>query len=399
MKEPLSPIEHNEVELPLISIVLPCLNESETLEICIKKSFQSIKKLGISGEVIVSDNGSTDNSKEIAIKNGARLIEVKAKGYGAALLAGFKFAKGKFIFMADADDSYALDKLEPFYEALMGGADFVMGDRFAGGIEKDAMPFLHKYLGNPVLSWIARKFFGGKIRDYHCGLRAFNREKILSLDLRSSGMEFASELVVKAQLHNLKIAQVPTTLKKDGRSRPPHLKTWSDGFRHLRFLLSYSPRWLFLYPGLFVLIPSCLLFARLSIGPFSLLGVTFATATLIYVSCLLIVSFQIIWFSILAKASSISKGLLPTDKSWTKIITSVTHFRVTILGILLLLLGCALSIMYLKKWETAQFGPMDTDLGVRQSLFAVINLAVGIQIIFGQMLLSIISIKGKENSD
>jgi glycosyltransferase involved in cell wall biosynthesis len=154
---------------------------------------------------VVVDNGSTDNSKEIALQNGAMLVEVKIKGYGAALHTGFKFAKGKFIFMADADDSYALDRLEPFYEALMGGADFVIGDRFAGGIEKDAMPFLHKYLGNPVLSWIARKFFGGKIRDYHCGLRAFDREKILSLDLRSSGMEFASELVVKAQLHNLKI--------------------------------------------------------------------------------------------------------------------------------------------------------------------------------------------------
>jgi glycosyltransferase involved in cell wall biosynthesis len=393
------PTGHNREEMPLISIVLPCLNESETLEICIRKSFQSISQLGISGEVIVSDNGSTDNSKEIALRNGARLVEVKTKGYGAALHSGFKFARGKFVIMADADDSYALDRLEPFYEALMEGADFVIGNRFAGGIEKDAMPFLHKYLGNPVLSWIARKFFGGNIRDYHCGLRAFNKEKVLNLDLRSPGMEFASELIVKAQLHDLKIVQVPTTLKKDGRSRPPHLKTWSDGFRHLRFLLSYSPRWLFLYPGLLVLIPSCLFFLRLSIGSFTIFGVTFATATLIYVSCLLIVSFQIIWFSILAKASSISKGLLPTDKSWTRIINFVMHLRMTLLGVILLSVGCALSVMYLKKWETEQFGPMDTNLGVRQSLFAVINLAVGAQIIFGQVLVSIISIKGKENSD
>ena len=380
---------------PILSIVLPCLNESETLEICIQKSLKSIADIGILGEVVVSDNGSTDNSKEIAVKSGARVIQVASKGYGAALLAGIKSAKGKYVVMADADDSYALDTLESFYERLVKGADLVIGNRFAGGIEKGAMPFLHKYLGNPVLSWIGRRFFGGEIRDYHCGLRAFDRDKILALDLRTTGMEFASELIVKSQLHNLKIDQVPTYLKKDGRSRSPHLKTWSDGLRHLRFLLLYSPKWLFFYPGLFIFIPSLLVFLKLSFGPFSLGGITFASATFIYASCLMLVSFQIIWFSILAKASSISKGLLPSDIKWEKLTSRISNAWVTFFGSVLVLLGIVLSILFLLKWEAANFGNMESTASTRESLFAVITLSMGMQIIFSQVLFSMIMLKNK----
>jgi glycosyltransferase involved in cell wall biosynthesis len=229
-----------------LTVVLPCLNEAETLAVCIRKAKSSIASLGVDGEVVVADNGSTDGSQGIARDEGARVVDVPIRGYGAALMAGITEAQGTFVIMADADDSYDLSNLGPFLEALRGGADLVMGNRFAGGIEPGAMPALHRYLGNPVLTAIGRVLFRSPVRDFHCGIRGFRRDAIIGLDLRTTGMEFASEMVVKATLQKLAIVEVPTTLSPDGRSRPPHLRTWRDGWRHLRFLLLYSPRWLFL---------------------------------------------------------------------------------------------------------------------------------------------------------
>lgn len=234
-----------------LSIVMPCLNEEETLAVCIDKAKQFLLESKIVGEIIIADNGSTDNSLEIARQKNARIIHVEAKGYGNALKSGIAAALGKYVIMGDSDDSYDFYALAPFVEKLREGYDLVMGNRFKGGIMKGAMPFKNRYLGNPVLSFVGRLFFSIKIGDFHCGLRGFSKEAVQKMDLRTTGMEFASEMVVKASLHKMKITEVPTILHPDGRSRPPHLKPWRDGWRHLRFLLLYSPAWLFLYPGVF----------------------------------------------------------------------------------------------------------------------------------------------------
>ncbi|HNZ44276.1 MAG TPA: glycosyltransferase family 2 protein, partial [Bacteroidales bacterium] len=248
-----------------LTILMPCLNESETLAICIQKARSFLQRNGIDGEVLIADNGSTDGSKEIAVSEGARVVDVSDKGYGNALIGGINAAKGKYIIMGDADDSYDFVNMEPFVEKLREGYDLVMGNRFKGGIAEGAMPFLHRYLGNPVLSFIGRLFFNIKTGDFHCGLRGFNADRIKMLKLHTPGMEFASEMVVKSSLFKYKMAEVPTTLKKDGRSHPPHLHTWRDGWRHLVFLLMYSPKWLFLFPGLIILILSIIGFGVLSV--------------------------------------------------------------------------------------------------------------------------------------
>jgi glycosyltransferase involved in cell wall biosynthesis len=237
-----------------LSIVMPCLNEAETVGICVRKAAYFLKTSAVNGEIVVADNGSTDRSREIAAAEGATIVPVESRGYGAALLGGIRAAKGRFVVMGDADDSYDFSSLGPFLEKLRAGADLVMGNRFRGKIEPGAMPFLHRYLGNPVLSFLGQLFFGVTAGDFHCGLRGFNRQRIVDLHLRTTGMEFASEMVVRAALAGYAIAEVPIVLRPDGRSRPPHLRTWRDGWRHLRFLLMYSPRWLFLYPGIALVI-------------------------------------------------------------------------------------------------------------------------------------------------
>jgi len=234
---------------PEVSVVMPCLNEALTLRVCIEKATRNLSAQGIAHEIVIADNGSTDGSQQIARDAGARVIDIPIKGYGAAIMGGIHAARGRFVIMGDSDDSYDMANLHPFVEALRKGPQLVMGNRFAGGIEKGAMPFLHKYLGNPVLSFLGRLMFKSPLRDFHCGLRGFERQAILDLNLRTTGMEFASEMIVKSTLNGLRITEIPTTLSPDGRDRRPHLRTWRDGWRHLRFLLLYSPRWLFLIPG------------------------------------------------------------------------------------------------------------------------------------------------------
>ena len=296
-----------------LSIVIPCLNEAETLTVCIQNAHVGAQKTCGAGnyEVIVADNGSTDGSQEIARWENARLVNVPVRGYGAALMAGIQAAQGEYIIMGDADDSYDFREVAPFVEKLRQGFDLVMGNRFQGGIRPGAMPFLHQYLGNPVLSFIGRLFFKSPVSDFHCGLRGFRRDPILELNLRTTGMEFASEMVVKASLQKLRMTEVPTILYPDGRSRPSHLRTWRDGWRHLCFLLLYSPRWLFLYPGILLVTVGVIFSAILLVTPVRIGNINFDIGTLLYATLFIIVGLQSIIFSFFTKIFGISQGLLP----------------------------------------------------------------------------------------
>ena len=292
-----------------LTILMPCLNEAETLAVCITKARAFLERTGIDGEVLVADNGSTDGSRAIAAEHGARVVEVPVRGYGAALLEGTRQARGRFVIMGDADDSYDFTRLDAFVERLRAGDELVMGNRFKGGIVPGAMPPLHYYLGNPVLTGIGRLLFGSPCRDFHCGLRGYAKASIEALELRTLGMEFASEMVVRATLQGLRIAEVPTTLKKDGRSRPPHLRSWRDGWRHLRFLLMYSPRWLFLYPGLALLAVGLLLTALVLPGPLALGFATLDVHTLVLAAAATLLGTQTVTFAWLTKLFAINEGL------------------------------------------------------------------------------------------
>lgn len=318
---------------------MPCLNEAETIKVCINKAQKFLNNHGIDGEVLIADNGSSDGSKEIALAEGARVVDVQEKGYGSALLGGIKQAFGEFIIMGDADDSYDFSSLELFWNALKNGYDLVMGNRFKGGIREGAMPFLHQYLGNPVLSFLGRKFFKIPIGDFHSGLRGFRKESILSLDLQTNGMEFASEMVVKAALNNLKITEVPTILYKDGRSRPPHLRTWRDGWRHLRFLLLYSPNWLFFYPGLILSIIGLLLNIWLLPGPQKIGDVNFDINTLLIGSFLIIIGFQLVSFSLVARVYATNTNLLPKDNPLFRGVSRISLEKGLLFGLVFVLLG------------------------------------------------------------
>ncbi|MDJ0842673.1 glycosyltransferase family 2 protein [Crocosphaera sp.] len=368
-----------------LSIIMPCLNEAETLATCIKKAQGYLEQYNISGEVLIADNGSQDGSQDIATDMGARIVNVKQKGYGSALRGGIAAAKGQFIVMGDADDSYDFTQLEPFIHKLRDGYDLVMGNRFKGGIKPGAMPFLHKYLGNPVLSWVGKLFFGCPCNDFHCGLRGFRRTAIESLNLRTTGMEFASEMVVKASLYRLKITEVPTTLSPDGRSRPPHLRTWRDGWRHLRFLLLYSPRWLFLYPGLFLMLVGL-------VSTLFLLG-TPRVHTLLYSATAMIIGFQAVSFAVFTKAFAITEGLLPQDPKIQRFFRYVNLESGLIIGTVLLLLGLGGSLYALGSWGDKLFGSLDPIVTMRIIIPSVTCLALGIQVIFSSFFLSVLGLK------
>ncbi len=376
-----------------LSILMPCLNEAETLATCIRKAQQSLKELNVAGEVIIADNGSTDGSLEIAASLGARVIHVAEKGYGNALLGGISAARGKYIIMGDADDSYDFTRLGPFLEQLREGYDLVMGNRFKGGIEPEAMPRLHKYLGNPVLTGIGRLLFHSPCGDFHCGLRGFSKAAILSLDLRTTGMEFASETVVKASLRGLRITEVPTTLSVDGRSRPPHLRSWRDGWRHLRFLLLYSPRWLFLYPGLLLMLAGAVVFGWLLLGPRVVEGVTFDVHTFLYGAMAIIIGYQTVIFAIFTKVFAITEGLLPEDPRLTTLFRHIKLETGIIAGTLLLVAGFGLSIYALSFWGGTHFGPLDPSRTLRLVIPAATLITIGLQTVLSSFFLSILGLK------
>lgn len=375
-----------------LSIVIPCLNEVETLAIVIMKANQSISDLKITGEVIVADNGSSDGSQEIVRSLGARLVQVPRRGYGAALIAGINAARGQFVIMGDADDSYALDNLQPFLGKLNEGFDLVMGNRFAGGIAEGAMPWLHKYIGNPVLSYIGRLFFKVPIGDFHCGLRGFRRASILSLDLNSSGMEFASEMVVKASLNHLKICEVPTTLQKDGRTRPPHLRTWRDGWRHLVFLLAASPRWLFLYPGLILTFFGTLGMLSTVAGAVNIAGVQLDSNTYFLSLGVLLVGIQTTLMAILARVFSSHHGILPKSISISRFEKYFTLERGVVFGVSLILLSVVGLGVLVFNWTGSGFRGLNTSSSLRMSGLFVLTLTSGIQILFASFFASMLQV-------
>ena len=379
-----------EIEL---SILMPCLNEAETLGTCITKAQKALRDLNVSGEVIVADNGSTDGSPQIAEGLDARVVHVAEKGYGSALRGGIQAARGKYIIMGDADDSYDFTNLGPFLEKLRAGYELVMGNRFKGGIEPSAMPPLHKYLGNPVLTGIGRLFFRSPCGDFHCGLRGFSKAAIESLELRTTGMEFASEQVVKASLRKLRITEVPTTLSLDGRSRPPHLRSWRDGWRHLRFLLLYSPRWLFLYPGLVLMLVGALAGGWLLVGPRVVEGITLDVHTLLYAALAIIVGYQTVNFAVFTKVFAITEGLLPEDPRLNRLFQHVTLETGLISGTLLFVGGLALSVYALSSWGAHRFGPLDPSRTLRLVIPAATLIVLGLQTILSSFFLSILGLK------
>ena len=376
-----------------LSILMPCLNEAETLATCIEKAQKALEDLNVRGEIVIADNGSTDGSPEIASALGARVIHVAQKGYGSALLGGIKAARGKYIIMGDADDSYDFTNLGPFLEKLRAGYDLVMGNRFKGGIAPNAMSPLHKYLGNPVLTGIGRLFFRSPCGDFHCGLRGFSKAAIQRLDLRTTGMEFASETVVKASLHGLRIAEVPTTLSVDGRNRPPHLRSWRDGWRHLRFLLLYSPRWLFLYPGLLLMLAGAVVSGWLLVGPRVVDGITLDIHTFLYAAMAIVIGYQTVIFAIFTKVFAITEGLLPEDPRLKTLFDYIKLETGILAGVLLLVAGLGLSIYALSFWSATSFGPLDPSRTLRLVIPAVTLIALGLQTVLSSFFLSILGLE------
>jgi glycosyltransferase involved in cell wall biosynthesis len=379
-----------------LTILMPCLNEAETVARCIQKAQSFLDDNNVLGEVLIADNGSTDGSQEIAQAQGARVVKVEPKGYGNALLGGIHAAKGQYIIMGDADDSYNFSNLEGFVEKLRDGYELVMGNRFKGGIKRGAMPFLHRYLGNPVLSAIGRLFFDTPAGDFHCGLRGFCRDSILSLDLRTTGMEFASEMVVKASLFGCKVAEVPTTLSPAGRSRAPHLRTWQDGWRHLRFLLLYSPRWLFLYPGIFLMGLGMVISTLLVLGPITLAGRTFDIHTLLYSAMAIVLGYQAILFAVFTKIFAISEGLMPEDQRLQRVFRYIRLETGLAIGGILFLLGIGLTSYTYWAWSMRAFGDLQPSRTFRIAIPAVLALILGVQTILYSFFLSVLGLRRRK---
>jgi hypothetical protein len=378
---------------------MPCLNEVETVATCVRKAHSFLKGTGIDGEVLVADNGSSDGSPELAREAGARVVAIPKKGYGSALLGGIDAACGRFVIMADADDSYDFSQLDAFVEGLRAGNTMVIGHRFRGGIRPGAMPLLHRYLGNPLLSFAGRLFFSTDIGDFHCGLRGVDRAATLQLGLRASGMEFASEMIVKATLAGWRIAEVPTILSPDGRSRAPHLRSWRDGWRHLRFLLMMSPRWLMLYPG------GCLIgvgaAAEIAIlhGPVVIGGVGFDIHTMLYAAGAIILGVQLVLFSLLARTVGVLKALLPMSPPLERFLRVFTLERGIVLGSLLGVAGLALAIYSVDSWAHARLAALDPATMMRVAIPSVTLMLAGAEIVFASFLLGFIDVRSPSAGD
>ncbi len=386
-----APVREN-IEL---SIVMPCLNEAETIERCIVKSQAGIRQANLAGEIVIADNGSTDGSIEIAERLGARVVHVKAKGYGSALRGGIEAARGRWIIMGDADDSYDFSSIAGFVEKLRDGFALVMGCRLPSGkgtIMPGAMPWKNRWIGNPILSFLGRTFFKTPIRDFHCGLRGFTRSGYDALGLKTTGMEFASEMVMKATLKGLPISEVPITLHRDGRSRPPHLRAWRDGWRHLRFMLIYSPRWLFLAPG--VVIASLGFVATLFLcwAPREFFGIAFDVGTLLVASMAVIAGIQLVGFACFTKVFAIASGLLPEDRQFAKVFRVLTLERGLVIGAAILIFGIALFCRAFSLWQAAGFGPLSYADNLRMLTPAMTSIVVGLQVIASSFFMSVLGL-------
>ena len=376
-----------------LSVVMPCLNEAETLESCIAKAQKAFREANVVGEIVVADNGSSDGSQELAARMGARVVPVAARGYGSALMGGIAAAAGKYVVMGDADDSYDFAHIPRFLEQMRAGADLVMGNRFAGGILPHAMPPTHQYFGNPLLTRIGRLFFGGSCGDFYCGMRGFSKQAYERMDLRTTGMEFATEMVVKATLLGMNVVEVPTTLSPDGRSRPPHLRTWRDGWRTMRFFLLYSPRWLFLYPGIALMVLGAMVGAWLLPGPQRVGNVIFDVHTLLYAAIAMLLGFQAIAFAVFTKLFATSEGLLPPDPLLERLFQYINLELGLFVGGLLSLVGLGVSIYAVRVWGSHHFGPLDISQTLRIVIPAALALTLGVQTIFSSFFLSVLGMR------
>jgi glycosyltransferase involved in cell wall biosynthesis len=377
-----------------LTILMPCLNEAETLETCVRKARGYLERSGVRGEVLIADNGSTDGSQDLARSAGARVVDIPARGYGAALLGGIAAARGRYVIMGDADDSYDFETLDPFVQRLRAGDDLVMGNRFKGGIKPGAMPPLHRYLGNPVLSFIGQLFFHIPVGDFHCGLRGFSKASIDGLGLKSNGMELASEMVVKASLNKLKIAEVPTTLSPDGRTRAPHLKTWRDGWRHLRFLLLHSPRWLFFYPGIVLVAAGLIGVVALAPGAVQVTpGLELSTHTLAASCFSIIIGSQLMLFSFVARRYALVEGILPERRNLGRLLSGLTLERLLQVSLLFVVVGAAGFIWALLYWASVHFGAINYDFVLRVLLISLTAIAVGVQMAASAFLASVFNLR------
>lgn len=381
---------------PDVTILLPCLNEEETLAGCIQAAIQGGLAAGISFEILVADNGSADRSAAIATEHGARVIHVPEKGYGQALIAGIQAASGRWLVMADADGSYDLSKFTPFIDRLRQGADLVMGCRMpsgGGNIEPGAMPWKHRWIGNPVLTAVGRWLFRAEVHDFHCGMRAFSAEAIRKLDLRTTGMEFASEMIVKASLAGLDVREVPITLHPDGRSRPPHLRSWRDGWRHLRFMLMCSPRWLFLYPGILLMAVGLAGSLWLIPAPRHVGGIELDVHTLAYAGLATLLGLQLIVFALFSKAFALIEGLLPPDPRLSRLLDRLPYNAGIFAGIVVMLVGVGFALYAVSAWRGVAFGPLNPVNTLRIVIPSVIAIAVGMQIALSSFFLGLLTLR------
>jgi len=380
-----------------LTILMPCLNEAETVATCVRKARGFLDRAGIAGEVLVADNGSCDGSPELAQAAGARVVPVTRKGYGSALLGGIHAAYGKFVIMGDADDSYDFSRLDAFVNSLRAGNALVMGHRFRGGIRPGAMPALHRYLGNPVLSFAGRLFFSSRVGDFHCGLRGFDRAAVLKLGLTAPGMEFASEMVVKATLARWRIAEVPTVLSAAGRSRPPHLRSWRDGWRHLRFLLMMTPRWLLLYPGLGLIVTGTAVQLAILRAPIIIDGVGFDIHTMLYAAGATVLGVQLVLFSLLARAIGVLKNHLPMSGQLERFLRVFTLERGLVLGMSLGLCGLGLAGYSVGSWASERLGALDPRAVMRITIPSVTLMLAGGEIFFASFLLGFIDLRASRS--
>jgi len=373
---------------------MPCLNEARTVGRCVDKAREALRRAEIKGEVIVADNGSTDGSPEIARAHGARVVQVERRGYGSALQAGIAAAHGRFVIMGDADDSYDFSHIEPFLQRLREGYDLVMGNRFLGGIRPGAMPWLHRYVGNPVLTGILNILYRSPIGDAHCGLRAFRKDSYHRLDLNASGMEFASEMVVKSCLHRQRITEVPIVLYPDGRDRPPHLRSFRDGWRHLRFLLLLCPFWLYLIPSLLLMTAGVALMAWLTPGPRVVSGVVLDIHTMMLGGLCLFLGYQTLWLWAFAKIFGWVSELLPADTFSSRLFDYLNLERGLLAGAAMLITGLGLNLWLVNEWYRLNLGPLDVQVTLRNALWGFTAIVFGVQTIFGSFFLSMLGMKG-----
>jgi glycosyltransferase involved in cell wall biosynthesis len=381
-----------------VSIVMPCLDEAETLATCIRKAQGAIEGAGLRAEIIVADNGSRDGSPLIAQELGARVVAVARKGYGSALLGGIAEARGKFVVMGDADDSYDFGAIAPLIEKLREGYDLVMGNRFTGGIRAGAMTWSHRWVGNPALTRLSHLFFRTPVGDMHCGLRAFRKAAIDSLHLRATGMEFASEMVIKASLRRMKIAEVPVTLSPDGRSRPPHLRTWRDGWRHLRFMLLFSPRWLFLYPGVALLGAGATVGALLEAGPKYVGPVSFDIHTLLLAGFACLIGFQLIVFAVFTKVFAMERGFHPPSATYYRLFDLIKLETGLAVGGLMFAAGAIGLTIAVLSWGAVGFGQLDPRMTMREIIPGAVLLTLGVQTVFASFFLSTLGMEREADS-